>query len=79
MSEQETMFRLWIGTLVVVLDSFIIASSHVERLGDGERIIEVLTEEMQKIVGHYTPEQRKVMASVLAIVSGVVDRIESSI
>ena len=76
MSDQEQMFRLWIGTLVVVLDSLIIASSHMEHLGDGERIIEVLTEEIQKMVGDYTPEQRKVMASVLAIISGVVDRIE---
>ncbi len=79
MSEQETMFRLWIGTLVVVLNNLIIASSHLENLGDGERIIEVLTEEMQKMVGDYTPEQRKVMASVLAIVSTVVDKIEPSI
>ena len=79
MSEHEDMLLWWTITLIAVLDGFTMAGVQMELVGEGKRMIEVLMEEMLDMMGDYTPEQRKVMASVLAIVSTVVDKIEPSI
>ena len=79
MSEQEKMFRAWIMTLIAVLNGFTMASMQMELVGEGKRMIEVLMEEMLEMMGGYTPEQRQVLASELAVLSGLANRIEPSI
>lgn len=76
MSEQENMVRAWSMTLIAVLNGLTMASMEMLRVGEEKKIVEVLMENMRDMMGGYTPEQRRLLASQLALLSGLAARVE---
>ena len=76
MSEQENMLRWWTITLIAVLNGFSMASVQMELIGEGKKSVEVLMEDMQHMMGGYTPHQKWLLTRQLALLSGLAVRVE---
>ncbi len=74
MSEQEKMVRAWSMTLLAVLNGLTMASMEMLRVGEEKKIIEVLMEDMREMMRGYTPEQKQLLSSELAVLSGLAAR-----
>jgi len=72
------MVRAWNMTLLAVLNGLTMASMEMLRVGEEKKMVEVLMEDMRDMMGGYTTEQRGVLSSLLALLSGLVNRVEPS-
>ena len=76
MSEHEDMLRAWTMTLITVLDGLAMASAQMELVGQGKKSVEVLLEVMRDMMGAYTPDQKWLLTTHLAMLSGLALRVE---
>ncbi len=71
MSEQEDMLRWWTITLITLLDGFTMATEVMVRAGEEKDTVEVLMEDMRNMMSGYTPDQKRLLARQLALLSGL--------
>ena len=76
MSEQESMFRVWSTTLILVLTGLLMASERMALVGEERKIVEVFGNDMRELMRRCDPEQRKVLVSMLAKLSSLAARVE---
>jgi len=76
MTEHENMLRWWTMTLIAVLNGFTMASMEMLRVGEEKNTVEVLMEDIQHMMGGYTPDQKWLLTRQLALLSGLAVRVE---
>jgi len=76
MSEHEDVLRCWTMALISVLYGFTIASMEMEQAGEGNKSVEVLVEGMRDTMRGYTPAEKLLLTTHLAMLSGLAVRVE---
>jgi hypothetical protein len=73
-SEHENMVRWWTITLISVLNGLALASEAMTLVEGSEDVAKVSMEVMRDMTASYTPEQKQLLATQLALLSGLVNR-----